>query len=147
LILTKIPKINVETKTKYCINKQCLSYAENAYKEDIFCKKCGTKIEEITKTELQNISFDDTTEEFGNIDIFYKKYGENIAIPITVPNKLKPHLLRFSDGDEDAEKSKEYDIPNKELSLQIFKEVYADFLNFLLQKEYEYEIKFGVLQY
>ena len=137
LKFSEIPRVEMVENTQHCINDICVKFLHKQF-HCIYCNKCGSKLETNTKIYTEKQNFYETNKKFGDSDIFYEIKCDNIATPNVVPYELKPFVL-FCDEDV------EYEIPNKDTSISIFKEVYKDYLEFLKQNGYKFDIKFGLV--
>lgn len=135
----KTKEVEVNEPFLTCLNKDC----ENNTKKitGTFCRECGSENKFVDNIVKSKFGIDKLLVDFGGWDFLYPvTYMSEYSIYALNRNSKSLHI----DGEDNEN---EYNIPDKEESLDNFNTQCHDFLECLNNNDFEYEVKFGVVTY
>jgi len=136
ITIDKLPTKSM-TETLYtCSNTSCKIRGKKAIGK--FCNACGSENTNVSKTKEGSISINDLMYEFGSEDIMFNLDGEYL-----LPNSRNKYSIKYDDSDGFVKK----DIMDKSTSINAFSVDHKKFIDFLISKQVEFTISFGVIAY
>jgi len=136
ITIDKLPTKSKNETLYTCSNTSCKIRGRKAIGK--FCNDCGSENTNVTKTKEVNISPYELMNEFGNEDIMFNLEGEYL-----LPNSRNKYSIRYDDNDGFLKK----DIMDKSLAINAFSTEHKDFIDFLISKDVQFTISFGVIAY